>query len=294
MARGDQQRIARRARPLSAFLLAALAPAPVAAAGHQSAAAAVQEAAAIAVPFDPPLGQVLRYRYTEPAEGGDGDPPHETIFTVEFERSDDALAMTMRWISQDDELAAEANMPRIITDRRFRVGPTGILLGMDNEPAYWTLTEAMFAHPAPGTDPREAEASMRDTRAARALPRAERMMLLALHGWPVTYYAGVTYRRAAEESTSTKQTVLGPIEITERTALEGVTDDNIRLVLTWTVPRTLEPPGATRTSRTILDLDRRTGLLRRSREERETVRQVDGRTVRTAGIITMERIDQPR
>lgn len=297
-------------RGVMAFLAALAAAAPVAGCSQSGSG---QASASVTVPFNPPLGQPLYYRFRESAQGPDGDRTSQSLFVLTFSRAPEGLVMAVSSLRPNGARVSEAGLPAALADRRFRVGPRGELLGMENESAYWAALEPLLAEHGPTeAAAREAQAMIQSARDSRALPLEERMNHLARNAWPITFYAGDTFTREPREARASKRSIVGEIEGTRRTFIRENSRDRIVIVESFvTSPERMQaamdnlnarfgrrPAGVgarhiSNISEITTVLDPRTGLVRRRQERQEMVSEDAGRTLRRGVTSSLEQVDAP-
>lgn len=295
-----------------AILLAALALSPLPAScgrtGPDGAPASVR------IPFAPPLGQPLYYRFRRVVQGAPGERSSQSLFVVTFSRSSDGLIMSVSSLRPNGARASETGLPAALADRRFRVRPDGELIGMENEVAYWAALEPLLAaHGPTEAEARESRAMIQSAHDSRALPLADRMTLLAQNAWPITFYAGDVYTREAREARGIKSSIVGEIDGIRRTMAREISQDRIVVVETFSVspdrmqaaldrlaaryggrPEGVSSRHISNLAEIVIDIDPRTGLVRRRQDRQETVSAEGERILRRSTITVLERVDAPR
>jgi hypothetical protein len=273
-----------------------------------------EAAQSITIPFAPPLGQPLYYRFQRTSQDATGRRTSQSLFVVTFSRASDGLFMAVWPLRPNGERVSETGIPPALADRRFRVGSSGELLGMENEAAYWAAIEPRLAQHGPtAAQARESRAMLQSAHDTRALPLADRMGFLAENAWPITYYAGDRFTREPRETHASKQSIAGYIEGTRRIFARDVTPDHIVIVDNFTIsPERMQAalnnfaarnggrlPGVgahhiSNVSEVTVTLDSRTGLVQQRRDRQELVTEEGGRTMRQSTITLLERVDAPR
>ena len=293
-----------------ATILAALAMPPLAAACGEVGPDAT--AATVTIPFAPPLDRPLHYRTQHTEWGAAGDSTtSRSLFTVRFSRAGDDLVMSVSALDPDGGRQAERGFPAALAERRFRVGPDGALLGMDNEEAYWAAVRSALAPRGPSeAETRESREMLETARRNQAQPAGERMLTIAQDAWPVTFYAGDSFTRAPREARITNQTILGLLEGTSRTFAREISGRRIVIVESFTIdgammqaaldglvarygrrPDWLGSRHISSIFEVTTDLDPRTGLVLRRIDRQEIVSEEAGRTLRHNVTNVLERID---
>lgn len=294
--------------PFATLTLAALAALAVPAPAAPAAPPPGEERAAVTIPFDPPLARRLVYRQQNIVENEGSRERSEIVFALEFSRRGEDLVMTLSPAAAAGAAGIAAPLRRQVFHMR---GPA--IAGMEDEPAYWAALEAVLAQPGPeGAEDPEIRGRIWAMQRTRALPLRDRMRSVAELAYWVLAFAGQDYAPAAVETSDVMATVVGPVQGTERTALEQVSDDSVTVSYSWRIPpealqaaveRLTEgfgsrPPtiGARLLSSDSVrtaEVDRRTGLVRASRTVQTLVTEQDGRTLRSVSTEILERLDPP-
>ena len=199
---------------LFALIAAALAPIPSPA--DEPAPVPAPAAARIEIPFDPPLGEALRYRLSR-IENRNGQPHAVSLdMWVTFARDGDAFVMTTRTEAPPGLPAIPsmaATMALLTRPYSLRVSAAGEIVGLVDEAGYWAALDRALAELGRAMpDPAGRRAAEAAIARIRALPRDELLALLSQNVSPILEFSatGMTpgeTLRANDE----RQSVLGPI-----------------------------------------------------------------------------------
>jgi hypothetical protein len=224
--------------PIGAMLLAQVAPQPAAAPAQPSEISAE----AVEIPFNPPLGQDLAYRYSRTDLRLGERQTMVVDFIVSFRRDDDGYVMTVRHVEPGDGANSGAEGGLAALMRRpisVRVSADGEILSLIDPEGYWRATQAaldeyMTARSAPA-QARQAVQTMIDR--MRVLPPAEQLAQATQHFAPILEYAGGHFVRGEPiEVEQERDTPMGRLTQQFRVTLEGVSDGTARVVTLMTIP----------------------------------------------------------
>jgi len=264
------------------------------------------EVAPVVIGFSPPLDEPLFYRTRRVSQAPSGNETGERIFTVRFQREGRGFRMIATQISLNGRAVRDRPLPPILIEQTFSLDADGTLIGMEDEPAYWAAMETILQGER---DARERQAMLQVMRDTQVLPVRERMHWISDDFYPVIAYATMTVQDAPVEFPEVRRTVIGPIVGLLRLVPERLTDETIAFNSTWSIPPdqlelalaeltarfgresadfgTLVHAQATRTR---VELERRTGLLRQSTETQEIRTERDGVSLSQTVSETIERI----
>jgi len=305
---------------LAAVALAAIA---VAAPAKQQTAptgvAAQPSATSVTIPFSPPVGVPLRYRFTKTMFG----PAERTItldFTARFDRAGDGYRMTVAY-QLPPAAGARSRDPALLVLQRplsLRIGADGTLLSLDDEPAYWAGVEALLARMVAedgGGTPEGREAMRRIVADMRGLPEDVRVEKLAENFLPLIAMSGAELIISEPVTwTGETETIFGPLTANQTLTLDRVADGIAYIKSETTVPREdmdeamrtmfarLTPPGAGRPvppdfrfhsaeNSEISEVAIETGLTRRYRATRTIDLEAQGQRQRGGTVISLERLE---
>lgn len=166
-----------KARLRIACALLILPPLPGAAAALAPPPPGAEAAETLKIPFAPPLGQKLHYRLTGSEPDADPAKPKPSIgMTVEFARTGEHYVMAVAFeVPGAADVASEPLAVLLTTPMRYRVDGDGVIVGFEDEDAYWAGFETTMTslERQPG---RPDSAAIRGGIASiRALPLEERL-----------------------------------------------------------------------------------------------------------------------
>jgi hypothetical protein len=282
---------------------AAGAPAPAAA------PAAALPADSVIIPFNPPVGQKLLYRYS-PAGRGRIAPQIDMI--VEFRKAGDgAFVMTVTYLLPPGAAQSDPTIAVFEWPLSFRVSSKGEIVGIEDEAAYWArLKDVVGKMSARDKDPGGKAIMDEMLGRLKALPDADRLRMMTSKIEPLLAYSATAYvlGRTAEAQ-SEEQTALGLVTPTVRQTLVKAENGIAFFVTVSSAPAAqLEammaelgrsaPAGKPRPTLRILrneirrdaEVDAATGLTRRVRETRTMSGEEAGKPRTATSTTTLERI----
>lgn len=227
---------------IRAALLAAALGLAAAAAQAQGTDSPGAEAAAqdeLAIPFEPPLGEALRYRYTR-SDTRDGETRSRSVeMRIRFARDGDDYAMTVDYVVP---AGAAATDPGALLMRRalsLAISADGVVLGLADEEAYWAAMQAAIrATVRESTDTPEVRTRMEAFLGRlRALPAEERLALVTENFLPIVTAAGALLPLGEDiEQSDRRETAMGTMTQNSRMRIERVAADRARLTTVMTIP----------------------------------------------------------
>jgi hypothetical protein len=204
------------------------------------------------VPFDPPLGEKLRYR-SETTRTRDGKSRMSwSVADYQFDKANDGYRLTVfptdRGSSEQDPIAAElekrlgdlATRPYVII-----LAEDGEIKGIENEETYWSAmfdaADAIFAEEAPGGTPIRPEvrqAMLAVMKAFREMPRDARLGLMTKGVRPLVEFGNIAM--TSSEPLTVQLDIVSPFGGTftrdVRITLDQIEDDVATFTIVATIP----------------------------------------------------------
>ncbi|HEY0044094.1 MAG TPA: hypothetical protein VGB62_06055 [Allosphingosinicella sp.] len=230
--------------------LAALTPCAAGAAPATPAQASpAGEAVTARIPFDPPLGKALRYRFEKSEEGLRGKKSAWLVAGLVFAKADDGYRMTVTPQDSGDGGPGRASSPVMKTVLDMVKRPYTLILtadaeivGMEDSEAYWDAAFQAFAAASAGstaTSPTDRQAVEGITRMMRQIPEEARLAMVAESVAPLVEFAGTETVVGEPITTEAEQEAPfgGTMKRNVEIALQKVSDGTAFLSLHSSVPR---------------------------------------------------------
>jgi hypothetical protein len=207
-------------------------PAPAAPAQSEPAARTV------AIPFNPPLGEALRYRQTN-EETRNGRPVSTSLeLHVTFTRDSVGYVMTTGYLLPQGMSATHPAIAVLMRPLSLRVSDQGEIVGMVDEAGYWAALDTIVDGLArnAGGDAAGAESLRGFIASMRTMPEEARLALIARNLSPLIEYSATEMRlNEVLEGSIEGLGPLGPVvqdvrtTLTEASASEAVVQATYRL-----------------------------------------------------------------
>lgn len=237
------------------FMAAALAAATAPGAPAGAASAAVQDAAdaqVLRIPFDPPLGTPLRYRYQQ--SDGTGAPAKAMIVSLRFEKAGEGWRLTATHSPAGHDGAAPPALPgsapggAAATANWFamplvlRLGADGEILGVENQAEYGAAIlraqEAMFEEGMRGASPEKRAQGEAILEMLRATPIQDHIDTVIGRLAPILEFGGVELMRDEPTTAELAEEASDGRPFTRHVSIEveRIEDGRADLVMTVTTP----------------------------------------------------------
>lgn len=196
------------------------------------------EAAArtVAIPFNPPLGEPLRYRQTT-EETRNGRPVSTSLdLSVTFSRDPAGYVMTAAYQLPEGMSPAHPAMAVLLRPLALRVSDGGEIVGMVDEAGYWagldTVVDGLARNVA--GDAAAAEGLRGFIASMRSMPEDARLALIARNLSPLIEYSAIEMRlNEVLEGSIEGLSAVGPVVQEVRTTLVEASNEEARVQATY-------------------------------------------------------------
>ena len=195
--------------------------------------ASPQPSESVAIPFSPPLNKPLFYRQIVD-ETRNGRPVHTRLeLRVIFTRDRDGYVMTATYMLPPGMSPSHPAIAVLIRPLALRVSDEGEIIGIVDEPEYWSSLDSIvdgLANQIGGGDRQAAEVMRSMLTSMRDMPEASRLALVARNVSPLIEYSG-TRMRVGEvlEGRVEGESPFGPIVQEVRTSLANLSETEARV-----------------------------------------------------------------